>query len=222
MGADEAVAALLHRVAHSDLMRGDSVGAITELLRAAELSPAGSQKAVRLAEAAYLGESVTGDLSSVQQLLEEARRVDPASGGSLSGAVAGAYHLLNEHGDVDAAHHLLSSAIESLPPEAFDIRNQQQFAPTGNAALTIGEGLYTLAMVCFFGGRPDLWDPFRVSLHRLRPQPREVLALLAETFSDPVRRAPMILDRLDAALAGLPQDTSPARIIRIGIAGELP
>jgi hypothetical protein len=56
---DERVAALLQEVAHSNLRRGDSVGAVTELLRAAELSPSGKGRSGRLAEAAYLGSIVT-------------------------------------------------------------------------------------------------------------------------------------------------------------------
>ena len=45
-GPDEDVAALLQGVAHVNLWRGDSVGAIGELLRAAELSPAGADRAL--------------------------------------------------------------------------------------------------------------------------------------------------------------------------------
>ncbi len=51
---DERVAALLQRVAHANLRRGDSVGAVTELLRAAELSPCGKGRSERPAEASYL------------------------------------------------------------------------------------------------------------------------------------------------------------------------
>ncbi|HMD95506.1 MAG TPA: hypothetical protein VKG80_22970, partial [Trebonia sp.] len=103
-GPDEEVAALLQQVAHANLFRSDSVGAIEELLRAADLSPAGADRSSRLAEAAYLGAIVTGDLRDVPALLDAARVADPQHGGSLAGAVAGAYHLLNENGDVDSAH----------------------------------------------------------------------------------------------------------------------
>jgi len=58
-GPDENVACLLQQVAHADLFRGDAVTAIKELLRAADLSPAGADRASRLAEAAYLGAIVT-------------------------------------------------------------------------------------------------------------------------------------------------------------------
>jgi hypothetical protein len=111
-------ASLLQQVAHADLFRGDSVSAIKELLRAADLSPAGTDRASRLAEAAYLGAIVTGDLREVPALMDAARTADPQHGGSLAGAVAGAYHLLNETGDIDNAHRLLVGAIEMLPDPA--------------------------------------------------------------------------------------------------------
>ena len=178
LGPDEDVAALLQMVAHANLRRGDSVGAITELLRAADLSPAGPDKSVRLAEAAYLGASVTGDLLSVPELLDAARRADPDRGGSLAGAVAGGYHLLNGHGDVDAAHRLLHGAIDELPTAAFDVHNQQ-----------LVEALYNLLMVCFFAGRPEPWVAFQADMDRLRPRPPQLLTLLAETIADPARTA---------------------------------
>jgi hypothetical protein len=99
-------------VAHVNLWRGDSVGAIGELLRAAELSPAGADRARRLAEAAYLGETVTGDMHDVGPLLDAARHADPEHAGGLAGAVAHAYYLLNSHGDVVAAHQMLVRAIK--------------------------------------------------------------------------------------------------------------
>jgi hypothetical protein len=91
-GPDEDVAALLQSVAHVNLWRGDSVGAIGELLRAAELSPAGAGRARRLAEAAYLGETVTGYMRDVGPLLDGARHADPEHAGGLAGA--GQPHLL--------------------------------------------------------------------------------------------------------------------------------
>ena len=183
------------------------MGAITELLRSADLSPAGSDRSERLAEAAYLGASVTGDVRRVPELLDAARRADPDRGGALAGAAAGAYQLLNGHGDVDAAHRLLCGAVDVLPDRAFDVHNQQLI-----------EALYSLLLVCFFGGRAELWAPFESALGRLEPRPPELLALLGETFSDPARTPPPALERLDAAISRLPEETSPARIVRVGIA----
>ena len=99
------------------------------------------------------------------------------TGGTLAAAVAGSYHLLNGDGDVDAAHRLITGAIDSLADNR-DAHNK-----------VLIEGLYTLLLVCFFSGRPELWEPFDAAVSRLAPRPPELLAILGPTFSDPARRA---------------------------------
>jgi DNA-binding CsgD family transcriptional regulator len=205
LGPDEEVATLLQRAAHLTLRRGDAVGAIAALLRAADLSPAGSDRSRRLAMAAYLGADVTGDLRSVPRLLEEARRADPGAG-SLAAAVAASAHLLNGDGDIDTAHHLLVGAIQ-LMPGPYDAHDG-----------ILMDALFTLLLVCFFGGRSELWEPFDAALARVTPRPPETLAVLSGTFSDPARTAAPVLDRLDALVAGLRGETDPVAIVRIGIA----
>lgn len=201
-GPDENVAALLQQVAHADMNRGDSLNAIRELLRAADLTPAGADRAHRLAEAAYLGGIVTGDLRDVPALMDAARRADPRHGGALAGAIAGAYHLLNEAGDVENAHRLLVGGIETA----------RDRADAGNDTLI--EALYLLLMVSYFGGRAELWREFHSGVARLRPRPPRLLAILAGTFSDPARLALPVLGQLDAAIERLHDETSPVRIIR--------
>ena len=205
-GPDEEIAALLQGVAHVNLWRGDSVGAIGELLRAAELSPAGADRARRLAEAAYLGETVTGDMRDVERLLDSARHADPERAGGLAGAVTHAYYVLNSHGEVDAAHQMLVRAIDALDDPA-----------DGHNKVLI-ETLHTLLQVCRFGGRAQLWEAFDAALGRLRSRPPERIALAASTASDPVRRALPVLARLDAVIAEQDRETSPARIVRTGVA----
>ena len=207
-GPDEHVAALLQEVAHTNLFRGDSLGAISELLRSADLSPAGTDRSSRLAEAAYLGATVTGDLSDVPALMDAARRADPQYGGSLAGAVAGAYHLLNGEGDVDTAHRLLVDAIDALPDPA-DAENK-----------TLIEALFTLLMVSFFAGRPELWPAFHTCIDRLQPRPPRLLAILARTFTDPAHLALPALPDLDTAIRGLQLETSPARTVRTAMAAS--
>lgn len=206
-GPDEEVAALLYAVARADLRRGDGVAAITHFLRSAELSPADIDRAGRLGEAAYLSAIVNGDLRDAPRLLELARRAD-RRGDSLATAVAGAYHLLNGDGDVDSAHRLMTGAIEMLADPG-DARDK-----------VLIEGLYTLLMVCFFGGRAELWEPFHAAIARLKPAPPDLLDILGKTFSDPVRLAAPVLDRLDAVIGRLNQEIVPARISRVGIASS--
>lgn len=207
-GPDEHVAALLQQVAHMNLFRGDSVGAVTQLLRAADLSQDGTTRSSRLAEAAYLGAIVTGDIRDVPALLDAAREADPQYGGALAGAVAGTYHLLHESGDIDSAHRLLTGAIEALPD------------PGDASDKPLIEAIYTLLMVCFFGGRPQLWPAFHAAVERLRPRPPRLLRILGSTLSDPAHRAHSELALLDTAIDGLRHETSPARIVRTALAGS--
>ena len=150
---DERVASLLQGVAHQHLRRGDAVAAIAELLRAAQLSPSGELRGVRLAEAAYLGATVNGNLAQVPSCWSRRALRIPEHAGALAGAVAGAYFLLNDDGEVDLAHRLLVGAIESVP-DASDARNKQ-----------LHEALYNLLMICFFGGRAELFCPSKPRSH---------------------------------------------------------
>jgi DNA-binding CsgD family transcriptional regulator len=205
-GPDEKVAGLLEEAAHRILRKGDAVGAVAGLLRAADLSPLRSDRSRRLADAAYVGADVTGDLRSVSELLAAARRADPELSESLSAAVAASHFLLNGDGDIDAAHRLLAGAIENYPG-AHDAGNE-----------TLLEAINTLLMVCLFGGRPELWEAFDVAIARLGPEVPQLLLLASKTLPDPVRTAGPVLGQLDAVIAGLDLETDPTRIVRIGIA----
>ena len=122
VGPDENVASLLEDVAHTYLHRGDAVSAVAEMSRAAELSPATADQARRWAKAAYIGATVLGDLRNVPRLLDDVREMDPDHRGSLAGAVAAGYHLLNGDGDVDTAHRLLVGALETAPDPSDALR----------------------------------------------------------------------------------------------------
>jgi DNA-binding CsgD family transcriptional regulator len=200
------IADLLRGVAETKFWRGDVAGGIANLLRAADLEPAGRGKSCLLAEAAYIGALVLGDLRDVPRLLERVRESDPTTGGTLPDALASAYYLLNTDGGIDTAHGLLVGAIENLdnPYDAHD--------------LTLIEGLFNLLEVCFFGGHAELWEPFHAALERLDPNPPELLSVLHDTFGDPVRTALPILERLDLAISGLSSEAQPQHIIRVGMA----
>ena len=175
---------------------------------AAELSPATADQGRRWAQAAYIGATVLGDLRNAPRLLDDVREMDPDHGGSLAGAVAAGYHLLNGDGDVDTAHRLLVGAIETAPD------------PSDAHDEVLVEAIYNLLEVCFFGGRADLWPPFHRAMGRLQPRAPRFLALLAGTIPDPARDAVSVLDRLDEAIADLNHESSPTRIVRIAVASS--
>ncbi|MGW1599222.1 hypothetical protein ACWCQG_36815, partial [Streptomyces sp. NPDC002343] len=60
-GPDATVAALLEEAARRRLRRGDALGAVTALTRAAGLSPTAADESRRLAEAAYVGVDSSGE-----------------------------------------------------------------------------------------------------------------------------------------------------------------
>ena len=162
MEPDEEVASLLEDAARRILKRGDYFGAVARLTRAADLSPAAAERSRRLAEAAYIGAQNIGDMGSATQLLEETRKVSPQLSDTLHYASAAAFVMLNGDGHVDTAHRLLVGAIEG-GVHGYD---------AGDPALI--NALWSLALVCFMGGRRELWDPLHAALARLSPQPPAV------------------------------------------------
>ncbi|HTT55458.1 MAG TPA: AAA family ATPase [Streptosporangiaceae bacterium] len=208
-GPDEQVAGLLEDSAQRVLQRGDATGAVAALARAAELSPGGAGKGRRLAQAAYIGADMTGDLRPATRLLAGSRASSSVPlAGSLQAAVTAAHLLLNGDGDIDTAHRLLTGAVA----------DQAMLAEAGPA--TLGEALYTLMLVCFFGGRPGLWGPLRAAVARLGASVPAVVRLSGQTLADPARTAATALPQLDMAIAGLAGEVNPAQVVRIALATQ--
>jgi DNA-binding CsgD family transcriptional regulator len=203
-GADEQVATLLEEASQRALRRGDAIGGVAALLRAADLSPRGADRSRRLVEAAYVGAEVTGELHSVPRLLADAGRADPDPCGSLPAAVATAYQLLNGEGDVATAHRLLTSAIAARAGR-YDASDRGLI-----------EALFALLVVCSFSGRPPMGEPFDATMARLRPDVPPLLAVAAALFADPARAPAAALGDLDALIGRLHQETDPVRIVWIG------
>ncbi|MFI9561412.1 AAA family ATPase [Nonomuraea endophytica] len=197
-GPDEVIAALLETVADGTLRRGDALAAAAVLRRGAELSPSAADRARRLSRAAY-AERFAGDRRDLGRLLSEARRADPASGAALEAAVAAAYLLLTEQGDIDSAFHHLISAIDAAES-------------TGGV---LADALQTLLYICWFGGRPELWERFDAVLGRAGPGLPETLVRCKDFYADPARAAADSLAWLDAEIDGLCAETDPADVIRI-------
>src|SRR5205085_7012653 len=176
VGPDEAAAAKLEESAHRVLRRGDAVAAVARLLGAAEISPASVDRGRRIAEATYVSAYLLGDIRYAPELLDAVRENDPEHAGSLAGAMAGAYHLLNGVGDVDTAHRLLVGAIETVAN------------PTAANDEVLVEAIYNLFEICFWGGRAELWGPFDRAVARLKPRPPEFLELIVKTVGDPAHQ----------------------------------
>ncbi len=143
--ADDEVADLLERAARTTLGRGDALTAVESLVRAASLSETNADRTRRIAQAAWLGSEVTGNLSAVAEMLAAARVADPDFRTGLAAAAAAASALLNSDGDVDTAHRLLVSAVENYAHrQAADDR-------------VLIDALTTLNLICWYGGHEELW-----------------------------------------------------------------
>ena len=204
---DEDVAAVVEEGAHRTLRRGDVVGAISRLLRAADLSPSRTDRSRRLADAAYVGAHSAGQLEGASELLRDAHRTDPTLGETLHAAVATAYLLLNGDGNAQTAHRLLTIAIESALAEPDHDREG------------LSEALYTLVLVCHYAGRPEYWAPLHEAMGRLGAAAPAEVRLLAETFADPLTASDGALSELDEQIERLRDTEDDALIVRTAIAG---
>jgi DNA-binding CsgD family transcriptional regulator len=202
-GPDEPVAALLEKVAAQVLRRGDAAGAVSALLRAAELSPARPDRSRRLAHAAFVSASVTMEVSTVAPLLGDATQAEPGPVVSLLAATTTAFMLLNGDGDVGTAHRLMTQAIE----------DHSGPGPKGPAG--IFEAVSTLFILSAFAARAELWAPFHAAVRRFAADLPAELYLLDQAFADPARTAAAVLPQVDAAIASLRGETDHLRILMI-------
>ncbi len=207
-GPDETVADLLEQAALLRLGRGDALGAVAALTRAAGLSPAPAHEGRRLARAAYIGADACGELADASRLLAGARRADSGVGESLYAAAASALLLIDNEGDIDTAHRLLVGAIEA---------GGHGWDASDDALI---EALFTLITLCWYSGDPQKWPPLFRALDRLTPEPPDLLWVCAQTFADPARTGHRALGALDALLADLGED--PTRVMRVGTCAVYP
>ncbi|MED7824944.1 helix-turn-helix transcriptional regulator [Streptomyces chiangmaiensis] len=198
---DEQIAQLLEEAALRTKGRGDPVGAIGLLLRAAELSPKADDHQRRAMFAAYLGADVTGDLTDARVLVTE-----HIGQGHAVATVAAAAYLVNSGGDIDTAHRLLLGAV----------RNARRPVGVWDAPLT--EMVYVLQANCSFGCRADLAEDYWAVLDGLGVGPPEILDLLGNTYLAPTRRAGPSLPLLDEAIAGIGDQADHAHAVRLGTA----
>ncbi|MFH9402657.1 AAA family ATPase [Streptomyces sp. NPDC017638] len=207
-GPDETVAALLEVAAHRRLRRGDALGAVAALTRAAVLSPDATDESRRLSEAAYIGADAGGALEDASRLLADVQLNQTTGQGSLHAAAASAFLLINRDGDIDTAHRLLVGAIEAAGPD-YD---------ASDSALV--EALHTLVLLCWYGGDPRLWPPLFTFMERMDPGPPELLWVCSQTFADPARTGAAALPRLDALISDIGDDST--RVVRIGTSSVYP
>jgi DNA-binding CsgD family transcriptional regulator/tetratricopeptide (TPR) repeat protein len=192
---DEQVAAVLELAVRGLLARGDSPSAVALLIRAAGLSPNPADRGRRLAQAALIGAEAMGEMKSAAELLEGSREAEEEATASLHYASAAALVMLTGDGHVDTAHRLLAGALEASPQRA-DSNDPE-----------VVNALWTLALICFVGGRRELWESLYKTMGRLSDGPPALLSLTLDMFADPARTGVAALPRLLTALESIHQET---------------
>jgi DNA-binding CsgD family transcriptional regulator len=203
LGPDEEVAGLLADSAHRIVIRGDPFNAAAALIRAAELSPDPESRGRRLAEAAWIGGTMTWQMGDLPALLARARQDPLDAGAELHAAAAAAYLMLNGDDDIEAAHRVLLAAIEANAG-SYDAADRPLIA-----------AIDTLFQTCLWSGRAELWESYLTVLRRLRPNIPRANFVLTYAFADPVRVTPAVLAELDAAITGLRVATDPDELGKI-------
>jgi DNA-binding CsgD family transcriptional regulator len=200
-GPDETVARALEEVALSAQRRGGASAAVTAYVRAGELSPQPADRSRRLLQAAYLA-SATGPLDRATRLLDDARQALDTPSGSIFTA-ATAIYLLNGEGDIDAAHSLLTRALDHSAETNSDRINNM---------------LYALLFVCVYGARPELWKGLETALARFAPEGITPLRLCHDALTDPAHTSYSVRDELARAFPALPADAGSWPLIPLAYA----
>lgn len=209
-GPDETLARALDDVALPGWRGGDRAqpqgsasSAVCALVRAGELSTEPSLRSRRLVEAAYLA-NVTGQLDQVPQLLTDAGQAPDTATGLVFAAAA---HLLtNGEGDVDAAHRLLTKALDDIDESA---------GAHGWDSYGI---LYALLFVSVYSGRPEPWELLGAALSRFDPDAVTPLQLCYDAFADPARTDRPVRQRIATAFEALSADAPPWDFIPLAYA----
>ncbi|GAA0484756.1 LuxR family transcriptional regulator [Paractinoplanes deccanensis] len=185
---DEAVAAELEDAGRLLLGRGDVVGSVHLIGRAAELSGTETARADRLMHAAYVGMELGGRLEAARAV----RVTGPAA--SLRAAITAAQLLYNEDGSALTAHRIVADALAANP---------------GAPARDVEDALHTLMLACWSAARTDLWAAVDEQL----PPDSPVLGVSVAVLKDPLATAAAAMPRLDALLD---EPADPQRTLRLG------
>jgi DNA-binding CsgD family transcriptional regulator len=214
---DQTVSRLLEENAWRVLHRGDAVGAVTALIRAADLAPSRDRRSSLIAQAAYVGAEVTGDLRNVARLLADARRANPAHGESLEAAAAAGYALLNGEGDLGTAHRLLVGALDAG-------KQSHAATPTSTGAADVEPGLLgaldALLSLCCWGERAALWPPLLHAIDVRREILPRSLHLRVQVLGDPAHLDAATLAEFDETVAVLHEQADSSQTLQIAMAGS--
>jgi DNA-binding CsgD family transcriptional regulator len=166
-----------------------------------EMQPTHVNQARRLATAAYLAASVTGDLSVAEALLAGAWRACPDRVPPAEIALATGFGLLHGDGDVATAHRVLLRSIRAARDD-------------GSGSHGAQEALGLLVYVCRMSGSPEHWE----SLERFIAKPGSEFPADAHAAIRIALDPEAARGRLNQDVESLGYRTEPAEIVRIASA----
>ena len=204
-GTDAQVAELLRQSAEARVQRGDPVGAVAALTRAAELSPDPADRTRRLLEAALIRADVTGDLREAARLLDREPDTGATTAGSLAVTVANAYVALNGEIAVSTALRLLTAGVEAYP------------AQPGADIPVLVDALHMMVLSCWTAAVPANWALLEQAVARWRPRLPPLLELSVRAFGDPARLTGEQLQQVTAAAEGLRDELNPITVTRVAL-----
>ena len=211
---DRGLSRELEHVAYRAVARGDVDGAVTAMVRAAELSDDPMRRGARLAAAAQLQASMSGDLGAAAELMTGASSVDAAAASSLDGVVATAQLMVAQDAHLTDIRRLLVQALDNDGPAR---PSPPAGAPTVDEEPAVQAAFQLLFFLCLLEGRQASWTAYRRLVDRRRPWRDPTLALLDRVLPDLTRVTASTVKELDAAVAELAPAADPGVVIRVGI-----
>jgi DNA-binding CsgD family transcriptional regulator len=166
-----------------------------------EMRPTEVDQTRRLATAAYLAASVTGDLSAAEALLADAWRACADVVPPAEVALATGFGLLHGDGDVATAHRMLLRSIRAARDD-------------GSGSHGAQEALRLLVYVCRMSGSSEHWE----SLERFIAEPGSAFPADAHAAIRIALDPEAARGRLNEDIESLGYRTEPAEIVRIGSA----
>ncbi|MEV4078437.1 AAA family ATPase [Nonomuraea fuscirosea] len=200
---DEKVAAALEAAAESATRHGGAVTAVAWLTRAAELSENHQDRSRRLGDAAFIA-GHAARLDQAQTLLRS--DVTPSTSESPASVMAAAYAALHEDGDVLSSQRQVTIALDNL-------RNDEM----GKPAEVLTRLVNLLLAINQYAGDGVSWERTHRLLDSMGDLVPERSRIYGDAWSDVIRHGADVPERVERALAGLP-DVEPWDVTRLAVA----
>lgn len=201
---DPAVAALLEAAGRRALSRGDATGATRVLSRAAQLSSDPAERARLLAEVAYLGAEVTGEVDQSTDLLTYLQSSNGR--GALHAAAANTRLYTAAGGDYSTAHRRVRQAVYA---------SDHSWGADDSELI---DTLHHWITMCWLAGRDENWPPLLAALDQLKPAAPNLLVASALALADPAHDGRRARDLLLPAIREIDSERDITLVAKLHLA----